>query len=198
MARERILIHGNQDFVYAVWNPTTKSYYTPQRHEGLTSVEQEVESDTELFYADDIAYATLSANSSRTITLGLCNLEDNLRRYGCGYKPADNGAFVDTGSKSYMAIQYIELCKDVDTGETFRRLHIFYKCQLSGQPKESTETNEDKLSPVEYECEFTAMGNPDIVDQNGNAIAYAYVDESAETADIFANFTKQIYKPTFA
>lgn len=198
MARERILTHGAEGFVYAVWNPTTSSFYTPQVHEGLTSVEIENESDVELFYADNIAYATLSGNSTRKITLGLCNIENNLRTYGCGYKSADNGLMIDTGSKSYLAVQFIEKCKDVDSGEEFRRLHIFYRCKINGQPKEETETNEDKLSPVEWEVELSSMGHPNITNSKGKLIDYVVVDETADNKSIFENYTKQIYRPLFA
>lgn len=198
MARERILIHGNEGLVTAVWNAQTSSWATPNIHEGLVGVEMESESENEIFYADDIAYATLGGNSVRKVTLNLCNIENNLRTYGCGYKSDSNGLMVNTGTKNYLAVQFIQRCKDVDTGEEFRRLHILYKCQVSGQPKESTETNEDKLTPVEWEVELSAMGNPAVTNKAGTPIDYVVVDESPETADIFANYTKQIYKPTFA
>lgn len=193
----KYLAHGNS-FLYMAVNNGNGSYATPQRIEGLISAEMENESESENFYADNIAYATLSGAKSKKISLKVAQLIKWFMTYGCGYKYDANGMSTPTGSKRKLAVMWCEQVVDVDSGEEHRRLHIFYNCMLNGQPKLETETDEDKAKVSEIELEFTATANENIKDSNGNAVDYVVVDESEDTRTIFDNLGTSVYVPTFA
>lgn len=198
MAREKTLHHGNNSLKIAVWNPSTRDYYTPASYDGLMSVEQETDGENEVFNADDIEYAVLGSKATKKVTFTLPQLPNHALSYLCGYNVDSNQLFVDTGQKQRFALMYLENRVDVETNEKFRRMHIFYNCILNGFPKNETETDEDKITPCEYEYECIAVNNPDIVDGNKKPVAYVVIDEDTKTKKIFDDYGKNVYKPTFA
>lgn len=196
MATERFLQHGNDSLFFAVFNGST--YATPFKATGLISAEVENESESEAFYADNIAYATLKGAASSTITLTVPYLHKWMKTYLCGYEWDTNGLGCVSGNKSKVAIMYCENIVNVDTNETHRRLHIFYNCMLSGQPKLETETDEDKANVAEIELEFSATPHPTLVDNDGVPVSHVIVDENETTKPIFEQLGKSVYAPTFA
>lgn len=189
----RLLHHGNKDLYMAVATSTT--FQTPQRCEGLISAELENESESEIFYADDIAYATLRGAKSRKLTLKVAQINNFMAKACMGVEWDENTMGTTTGAKSKLAIYWCENAVDVDTGSTTRRLHILYNCVLNGQPKLETETDEDKAKVSEIELEFVCSSNEAVIDKNGNTVDYVTVLESERTKPIFDKLATKVYTP---
>lgn len=149
----------------------TLTYGSPVSLPGAVSLSLEAQGDTNIFYADNIAYFTSTANNGYQGDLEVALLTDDFRKDILGETLNASGFYVeaadDTQSEFALLFQF-----EGDVDET---KHCLYRCAAS-RPAVNGNTKEESIEPQTESITITAM--PRINDE----VVKARCPSSATTA----------------
>lgn len=135
---------------YATDNSVT--YGTPVAIPGAVSLSMEAQGDTNIFYADNIAYFTSTANNGYQGDLEVALLPDTFRTDILGETTDAKGFFVEKASdtaKEFALLFQFE-------GDDKAVKHCLYRC-TAARPAASGQTKEESIDPQTESLTITAM-----------------------------------------
>ena len=190
------IIHGNKNFGYApiVTANDTKSFGTPVLIPGLVSVNAEVEQEDTKIFADNDVWCVAKGAKTRNITATFRNIPAAYAPF-LGFKLQANGGFADTGTFADHCIFFETNGENCEDGSKSRRLHFFY-CVKASEPTQESSTDEEEVEAAELEVEYSGQTSDFVVDDDGDAVQYFYLDRTAENATLFDSFTTAVILPT--
>ena len=136
----------------------TVTYGTPAPIQGAVSLSLEAQGDTNIFYADNIAYFTSTANNGYQGDLEVALLPDAFRTDILGETTDAKGFFVE---RSTDAAKEFALLFQFE-GDDKAVKHCLYRC-TAARPAAAGQTKEDSINPQTESLTITAM--PRIKDQ---------------------------------
>lgn len=179
----------NVYYALATINSSTgaATYETPVRIPGAVSLEMEPSGEQNNFYADNIAYASFSANAGYEGTLEVAMLPDSFRQDVLG-EVLDDDSKIQYETTAATTSPFALLFQFEGDDNAVR--HVFYNCTASrtnvnGQTTE--ESVEVKTESVELKASaiFNAVADTDIV--KGKC--------SDKTADAYTNWFTAVQQP---
>lgn len=190
------IIHGNANFGYAPITTTgqTAAFGTPVMLDGMVSFEMEVSQDSTAIYADNIVFYKALGAKARTATGTFRYIPAAYAEY-LGYHKNTNGSVSDTGEHKQHCIFFETVVEDTVAGTTTRTLHYLYNVK-GGEPKLSTETDEDEVTAQEIEIEYDASTSTFVVDDTGEYVQYAFIERTDDNAAKYDTFKTAVLLPT--
>lgn len=128
------------------------TYATPKALIGARSLSLEQNGDTNIFYADNIAFFTSSANNGYQGDLELAMLSDDFRKDILGETEDTNGLLVELADAPTVEFA---LLFQFETDENAIR-HCMYRCTAS-RPAVASNTKEESIEPQTETITITAM-----------------------------------------
>jgi len=162
------------------WETT---YGTIKTWAGAVSLDASAEGSQDPFYADDMSYAIVTANSGYSGTFESALIpEDVLTSILNQSKDATTGLVTESKDdvNSYFALMF-----EV-SGDNTKRRYVFYRCRLT-RPNIAAQTVEDAKTPKTDSCNIRMTARPD----DGKIVAWA---EEGSTA--FTNFFTEVQVST--
>lgn len=191
------IIHGNKNFGYApIVAGDTPSFGTPVMIPGLVSTQIEVEQSDTNIYADDKVFCVAKGAKVRTATATFRNIPSSYMPF-LGFKAQDNGGYSDTGSFANHCIFFETGGENCEDGTTSRRLHFLYQVKAS-EPTWESSTDEEDVEAAELEVEYTATSSDFVMDEDGDAVQYFFIDRTEANKDLFDSFESAVIMPTSA
>lgn len=134
------------------------TYGTPASIPGAVSLSLEAQGDTNIFYADNVAYFTSTANNGYQGDLEVALLPDTFRTDILGETTDAKGFFVE---KSTDAAKEFALLFQFE-GDDKAVKHCLYRC-TAARPATNGQTKEESIEPQTESITITAM--PRLADQ---------------------------------
>lgn len=128
------------------------TYGTPKALIGARSLSLEQSGDTNIFYADNIAFFTSSANNGYQGDLEVAMLSDDFRKDILGETEDTNGLLVELADAPTVEFA---LLFQFETDENAIR-HCMYRCTAS-RPAVASNTKEESIEPQTETITITAM-----------------------------------------
>lgn len=152
------------------------------------------ESSVTTIFADDVAMFTIGGAETMTGEYTCLGLPEEFLTENLGFVKQAIGGLTPSLQPSNFIFQFITTTQD-QAGVQKRRLYIFYNVLATRSGFETTgkEAEVTANTPV---FPFTMSTHPDIVDSLGNPVPYIVIDETAETAGVFAEYKTKIFMPT--
>lgn len=190
------IIHGNKNFGYAPINVSGDDYSfgTPVMLPGMVSSSMEISQEDTSVYADDKTYCMIKGAKVRTCDVVFRYIPSAYAEY-LGFKVNDNGMLTDTGIFPNHCIFFETEEEDCDTGETTTTLHYLYNVKGS-EPSKETATDEEEVSAQEITINYSAMDSAFVVDDDDEAVQYAYITRTDENAAVYDTFKTAVLLPT--
>lgn len=163
------------------------TYDTPKQWRGAKSLTLDPEGETNIFYADDIAYNTENINNGYTGSLEMAYLTDDVKQDIFNYVKTSRGTLAEDANKTPNP--FALLCEF--TGDKHGTRHVFFKV-IPSRPNLEANTKEDSIDPDTTSLDLTIVPVAD-----GD---HAWVQEpySASSAEYGALFTKAPTLPSDA
>lgn len=193
----REVTHGNS---YGAFAPietnsdgTLNTDIVPTIFTGLRGVSFETTQDSEAFYADNVEHIRL---------LGIKTIEGNITAYQIpqsfmvnhlGYSIAPNGSLIDTGIQKNFIWQFIETVTQND-GTEVRQLTVYYNVKAA-TPTAEANTDEDTITPKEFEIPCTVSPNHLVKDSNNKSVTYMILRETTANSGLIDLAYNQIILP---
>lgn len=189
------IIHGNKNFGFApiVTNENTKTFGTPVAIPGLVGATIEVEQEDTNIYADNAVWCVAKGAKVRTATATFRNIPSSYASY-LGFKATVNGGFTDTGTFANHCIFFETGGENCEDGTKSRRLHFLYNVKASEPTQEST-TDEEEVEAAELEVSYTASESDFVLDADGEAVQYFYIDRTEQNASLYDSFMTAVIMP---
>lgn len=168
----------------------------PKSFTGLITVSFETSQDNTPFYADNVEHIRLSGAKSIEGTLTCFQFSKDFATNHLGVKESSNTMLLDTGSNKNFIFQFIETISD-DKGNTKEQLTIYYNVGASAPTAEAT-TDQDSVSPKEFEIPVVASPNSLVLDESGNSVTYATIEKTEANQALFDLAYNQIILPSTA
>jgi phi13 family phage major tail protein len=183
--------YGLKNVYYAVATISssgTATYATPVAIPGAVSLSLDPEGDINNFFADNIAYATFSANAGYSGTLEVALVPDSFKKDVLGYveDPSDaNVLYEDAGaSTTHFALLF------QFEGDDEATKHVLYNCTAQRASVEGS-TTEDSIEAQTESLDITASSIYNTV------LAKDIVKAKAESgATAYATWTSAVYQAT--
>ena len=128
------------------------TYGTPKHLNGAVALSLNAEGDTSNFYAENMAYYTLSTNSGYTGELELAFFEDDDAMALLGEKKAANGVIYEDAAA--QPAPFVLLFQTL--GNVNDKRYAMYNCTLS-RPSLEANTTSDTTDPDTTTLNFTAI-----------------------------------------
>lgn len=130
----------------------TYSYDTPFRIQGIQSMTQEAQGDTENIYAEDMVWYTVTNNNGYSGELIFVHFSDDIRKKIYKYETTSDGMLVECSDVQPIECAVIYQCQG-DKNET---RHVLYDVTF-GLPKVEYKTKEDKIEAAVVTIPYTAV-----------------------------------------
>lgn len=183
--------YGLKNVYYAVATIAangTATYATPVAIPGAVNLSLDPEGDINNFFADNIAYATFSANAGYTGTLEVALVPDSFKTDVLGYVVDPNDAKVlyeDAGAATKHFALLFQFEGDEDATK-----HVLYNCTAQRASIEGA-TTEDSIEAQTESLDITAASIYNA------ALTKDIVKAKAETgATAYATWTSAVYQAT--
>ena len=193
----RTVSHGVEWGAYAPFTVSEQgeiTFDTPKIFTGLTDVEFKETQDSEDKYADNVIHVQLFGQVSTEGTLKCYQFPTDFVQNHMGKKLLANGGLKDTPNKKSFAFMFQTTITD-EFGENKNQLYIYYNVK-AGATSIVAQTDEDKLNPNEFELPLIVSQNNFVLDDDGEPTTYMMIDESDDTAGLFAMAYEQVILPT--
>lgn len=166
-----------------------EGFETPIAIPGAVNLSLSAEGDTNIFYADNIAYFSMTSNNGYTGDLEMALIPDSVLAEMLGWEIDDNGMLIEVadGEQKEFALLF-----EVKGNEKSKR-YVYYNCQASrpaqehGTKTESVEPNTQTLTititPTEIGGKMVTKGGLEL-------------NETNQTA--YEGFFDTVLEPTFA
>lgn len=164
----------------------TATYATPVAWPGAVSLSLDPEGDTNNFFADNIVYATFSANAGYSGELETALTPDSFYTDVLGYVSDDDGKVVieDAGA----AVVHFALLFQFEGDDTATK-HVLYNCTAK-RPSMEASTTEDSIEAQTDTIELTASSI------YNSTLTKDIVKAKAESgATAYATWTSTVYQP---
>lgn len=134
---------------------TTEGYDTPTVIPGAVNLSLSAEGDTNIFYADNIAYFSMTSNNGYTGDLEMALIPDEVLAEMLGWEIDDNGMLIEVadGEQKEFALLF-----EVKGNEKNKR-YVYYNCKASrptqeygtkgGTVEPNTQTLTVAITPIE-------------------------------------------------
>lgn len=129
----------------------TATYGTAIPVPGAVSLSLDQQGDTEIFYADNIAYYTSVANNGYQGDLEVAKLPEAVYTDILGYVTDTNGVLVEDAS---AAVKHFGLAFQFE-GDAHAKRHILYNCTMN-RPGLNASTKEETITPQTDTVTITA------------------------------------------
>lgn len=167
-------------------------YETPIHVPGAVNLGLTPEGDTNTFYADNIAYFSMTSNNGYTGDLEMALVPDEVLAEMLGWEIDENGMLVEIadGIQKEFAMLY-----EVKGNEKNKR-YVYYNCKASrptqehGTKGESIEPNTQALSLTITPTEFGAEGSEKIITKGS-------LELSATNETAYNAFYTSVLEPDF-
>ena len=163
----------------------TLTYATPVALKGAVSISLDASGDTNIFYADNIAYFTSNANNGYQGDLEVALIPDGFRQNILGETLDAKGMYIehssDKPSEFALLFQF--------EGDENATRHCLYRC-VASRPQVSGSTQEETIEPQTETLTLTAM--PRIND----ALVKARCPYSSGTSSTYAVWFSAVTEPT--
>lgn len=151
---------------------TTEGYDTPIAVPGAVNLALTAEGDSSTFYADNIAYFSMTANNGYTGDLEMALVPDSVLAEMLGWEIDDNGMLVEVADGIQKEFALLFEVK----GNVKNKRYVYYNCKASrpapehSTKTESTDPNTQTLaltiSPVEIGDKLVVKGGLELSDTN--------------------------------
>lgn len=180
--------YGLQSLYYAIASDDgtgTLTYQSPVALKGAVSISLDASGDTNIFYADNIAYFTSNANNGYQGDLEVALLTDDFRKDVLGETLDAKGMYIehanDTPKEFALLFQF--------EGDDKATRHCLYRC-VASRPAVNGSTKEESIEPQTETLTLTAM--PRIND----ALVKARCPYSSGTSSTYAVWFSAVTEPT--
>ena len=135
---------------YTVGSGGSVTMGTPYHQAGAVSFSPEEQSESNTFYADNVAYATFAANAGYEGTLEIALISDDFRKDILG-EVVDSDIQIEKASSTTHPFALLFQFEGDDTATK----HVIYKCSAT-RPSIAGQTTEEEIEPQTETLTITA------------------------------------------
>lgn len=190
---ERYIVYGNKGFGFAEITSEGSTFGTPTFIEGMISSNINSETTVSNIYADDVIYATVPGNTSRSAEVSLRHIPTEYAKY-LGYVKQPNGMIIDNGQHDAHCIFFVETVMDTVTNKLTEQLTYLYNVTAT-EGEVSTSTIEDEVEAKELMINYTAKNSSIAVDSSGVQCGYGRIIRTEENAALFDQYKTKVLLP---
>lgn len=128
------------------------TFDTPKPWKGAKSLTLDPEGETNIFYADDIAYNTENINNGYTGSIEMAYLTDAVKEDIFNYVKTTKGTLAEDANKTPNP--FALLCEF--TGDKHGTRHVFFKV-IPSRPNLEANTKEDSIEPDTTSLDLTIV-----------------------------------------
>ncbi len=179
---------GIKNVYYAVINPETGTYATPKPLKGATKLSLNHEGNESTFYADDIPYATFSADGGYSVELTVAEVTDEQRRDLFGdVLDKSSVQFEDLDAKKASVALLFEF-----NGTVNKKRGCLYNVTFKRPNGEASTTNEGVTVDTDS-ISGKAIGVTLTIDGKQRNVVKSSVTDAEATKAVFDNWYKKVY-----
>lgn len=171
--------------ITAVSDTGVPTYATPKQLLGAVTLSMNPNGNTNIFYADNIAYYTSTANTGYQGDLEIALLSDDFRKDILG-ETADKNSLL-TESADAIPSEFALLFQF--EGDVNAKRHILYRCSAT-RPNIESSTVQESITPKTSKLSITAMPRKD-----GKHITKASVTSDNKT--VYDSWFTEVKEPDF-
>lgn len=164
------------------------SWKTPIKIPGAVTFTPSPEGDSTPFFADDMQYFVLYSNNGYTADLEMANFPDEILAEMLGWEVDINGMLVEVADAQPSEFA---LMGEVQ-GDARNRRFVYYNVQAN-RPSDENTTKTESVEPSTKTMPLTISP----IDILGKNIVKGDLELSDTNEDIYSNFFKEVYLPTF-
>lgn len=158
--------------VHIAFRDDKNEYETPEAVPGAVNLSLSAEGDESTFYADNIAYFSMTTNNGYAGDLEMALLPDSILAKALGWEVDNNGMLVEIADGIQREFALLFEVK----GNVKNKRYVYYNCKASrptaehGTKTESVEPNTQTLSlivtPIEIGGKMITKGGLELADTN--------------------------------